>query len=122
MISTPPLRSDVTEQGGVSRPWGQWFTAIWKMLTQLPTDNVAVTAGTYYVPAGMKVVYANCTAGTVTIVPNGAMVRVKKTDVSANNVTFAPASGTVDGAASYSFNTVGAWHDFEPNGSNYSVF
>jgi hypothetical protein len=85
------------------------------------TANYTATASDY-------TVLVDATSGAVTItIPNatsfktGKIFTVKKTDASANNVSISIATGTVDGAASITWNTQYQSYTIQSDGTNWYV-
>jgi hypothetical protein len=93
-------------------------------LANLPTFTVQVKTTTY-VAVGRDVVLASASGGawvlTLPAVTAGRWVTVKKTDASANAITVTPASGTIDGAATYPITTQWLSRDFISDGTDWFI-
>lgn len=89
---------------------------------------VSITAGSspYTVLANNVIVLADATSGPITVIASAATrqnLAIKKTDSSANSVTFDPTgSQNVEGAATAVLTTQGESISLASDGSNWSIF
>lgn len=83
------------------------------------------TKTTTYTAADHDLVLASASGGawvlTLPAVGAGKWVTVKKTDSTANAITVTPASGTIDGAATYPITSQYVSRDFVSDGTNWFV-
>lgn len=89
----------------------------------------AITSNTTAVAEHKEIIYlCDATSGNVVLTTyaiagrKGWKVKLKKTDSSGNTCTFTPASGNVDGAASFALSTQYAAAEFVADGTNWWIF
>lgn len=97
----------------------------WTQVTAASSGVVVSKTGNYTAASG-DIVLANATSGAFAVTSpaatSNAVVTVKKTDSSTNAVTFSPASGTVDGAASFVLTNQYDAVVFRCDGTNWWIF
>lgn len=102
-----------------------WLDIVKGAAAGLPIPRTVQTKTTTYTAVAGDIVLASASGGawalTLPAVASGAWVTVKKTDSSANAITVTPASGTIDGAATYVIDTQYVSRDFVSNGTDWLV-
>jgi len=78
-----------------------WYKFFVRMVAAIETQNVVVTSGATITKIGT--VYADASAGAITITPQAFPLTIQKTDATANAITVGGI--TVNGNPAYSFNT-----------------
>lgn len=122
MLNNAPIR-----QGSWDNAWVNWFTTITRMVqtgTLYPTRSVSMSVSAVL---SDSIILADASAGALTVtLPNPATTKdkrfvIKKTDSGGNAVTVSPASGLIDGAATYDVTLALGSVDVVSDGANYWI-
>lgn len=125
MLFNAPIKEAAGDRW--TNPWVNWFTQITRMVqtgSLYPTRSVSTSVTAVL---SDSIILADATAGPITVtLPNPATTKdkrfvIKKADSSANAVTIAPVSGTIDGAATYAITLALGSVDAVSDGANYWV-
>jgi hypothetical protein len=92
--------------------------------------SITVTDSTYTVPATVSYIFCDASGGAVTITTGsaasnftGRVLKIKKTDSSANSCTFDPnGAATVDGSTTQTNTVQYQAFEFTSDGSNWFIF